>query len=98
MKGMVFGPHLSIQGYARRIFFSFFGTIFLSHGLWYLDFLAVDRSFLLQFISTCTTQSNQTCFNVLQVLVSSRLPSSTRYGAEAEPMGHIEVERGEAVN
>ena len=33
-----------------------------------------------------------------QVLVSSRLPSSTRYGAEAEPRGHIEVERGEAVN
>ena len=32
------------------------------------------------------------------VLVSSRLPSSTRYGAEAEPRGHIEVERGDAVN
>ena len=32
------------------------------------------------------------------VLVSSRLPSSTRYGAEAEPRGHIQVERGEAVN
>ena len=33
-----------------------------------------------------------------QVLVSSRRPSSTRYGAEAETRGHIEVERGEAVN
>ena len=32
------------------------------------------------------------------VLVSSRLPSSTRYGAEAKPRGHIEVEQGEAVN
>ena len=32
------------------------------------------------------------------VLVSSPLPSSTRYGAEAEPRGHMEVERGEAVN
>ena len=34
----------------------------------------------------------------LHVEVSLRLPSSTRYGAEAEPRGHIEVERGEAVN
>ena len=33
-----------------------------------------------------------------KVLVSSRLPSSTRYCAEAKPRGHIEVEREEAVN
>ena len=34
----------------------------------------------------------------VHVLDTSRLPTSTKYGAEAKPGGHIEVERGEAVN